>query len=191
MEGDWLLIRISAYIAMIVLPVISASSLKRCRAKNGVVRYLLCLIAYAITAVIVACGYWFEGLVNSALRERNFYSGWDWIEAVLTQYQYFAGIDVIVLVASIIACAVLFASDYRSRVVTAFRASFVTFMAFDILQGMQGGYGVAEYIRAGVFNFVGALAFGAVCAACLNRVIPFGDSGPKSAIAGTGETVLS
>lgn len=33
-------------------------------------------------------------------------------------------------------------------------------MAFDILQGMQAGFGVAEYVKSVVFNFIGALAFG-------------------------------
>jgi hypothetical protein len=189
MEGDWLLIRVAAFVAVIILPVISAFSVKTCRTKNGIIRYVLCLIAYAITVAIVVCGYWFEGLVSSAIEERNFHSGWHWIEAVLRQYEYFAGFDVIVLIASIIACAVLFARDYRSRVVIGFRASFVTFMGFDILQGMQAGFGVAEYIKAGVFNFVGALAFGAVCAACLNRVIPFRGREAKPVLASGGATV--
>jgi hypothetical protein len=162
-EVDWILLRVVAVLAVIVLPIISAISIVGNGGKDPFRRYLSCLAAYVIAIALAEAGYIFQGLLTDAIEFRNFYSGWHWLSEVFREYQYFAGFEEIVLIGSILACAVLFARDARSRVVTGFRTAFVTYTAFDILNGMAAGYTVERYIVCVAFNFVGAFLFGAFC----------------------------
>jgi hypothetical protein len=171
-QVDWVLIRVTAVIAAIVLPIISSISIGGRGGEHLLRRYVRCLVAYVIAIALAEFGYVFQGLVTDAVRTRNFYSGWYWISEVFREYEYFAGFEEIVLVGCIIACAVLFARNARSRVVTGFRTAFVTYMSFDILNGMTTGYTMEQYIMCVAFNFVGSFFFGAACAFCFNRVVP-------------------
>jgi|GEM_PF-4007222 len=174
MESDSVIIGVSAILAALALPLISAFSLHTLPPKSGFQRYVRCLLGYAAATVFVYAGYLFQGLVMDGVRIRNFYSGWRWAQMVVARYEYLAGLDQIILIGCIIAFATLFARNYRSRVTTAFRASFVIFMSFDILGGMVTGYAAEQYVMCAVFNIVGALLFGVVCAFCFERLLPTG-----------------
>src|SRR5882757_5662088 len=139
MQSEWVLIRFAAVLAVMVLPFISANSVAVKRQGPAVRRYPGCLVAYAIAIGLVEAGYVIQGLITDALRLRSFYTGWHWLRTVFSEYRYFLGFEEIALIGCIIAFAALFAQDGRSRAVTSFRAAFVTYTSFDLLNGMMAG----------------------------------------------------
>lgn len=162
---------VAAWLVATALPLISA-----CGGRLGdgsfASRYVRSLGLYITGTVFVYVGYFSQALITGSATAQAYNTGWKGIVAVTKGIDNSFLVPQVVIVSGIICCAVSFASRKLSRAVVAFRASFLTYVAFDIIIGIAARYELEDYILALVCDFVGSFLFGAVFAVIVQSFLP-------------------
>ena len=161
-------------LAAAVLPVISALTVGG-RDRTFAKRWLMCLMGNAIILLLVSFGFAFQRSVDLALIERDPYAVFDfsWFEKIklyLSSSFLAATWGPIILISLIISLVTLYGKNRRQRAVFGCRGAFLTYVACDIALAIVKDLSIVELIKDVVFDFVGAILFGAAASVLLSII---------------------
>lgn len=143
------------------------------------VRILRLLGVYFFGVGLVYGGYFLQSLITEAAKMQTYDTGLSGLVQVLKGVNTDIFLPQILIVGCVISCLVSFGDSNLSRVVTAFRASFVMYTTFDVIAGIGARFELEDYVATVLFNFVGSIFYAALFAFIINRFIPSDEPIPE------------